>query len=91
MLKGTDAPAIVPEELDVLVEFEKPTPMLSRSEEITNIKNELDMGTINKYRAIKMLHPEFEEEDVQEILNDTASISEMVNNGLDKKGNSPTV
>lgn len=94
MLKDPEAPAIVPEMLDVKIEFEKPTPMLSRAEEIANIKSELDMGTLNKYRAIKMLHPEFEEQDIQEVLMDNQSISDLIpgnNNVVDQERNNPAV
>jgi hypothetical protein len=93
MLQDKNSPGILPEgvEMDIVVEFEKPMPMLSRAEELANIEKELNMGTLDKRRAIKKLHPEMEENDIEEILGQTQSLSEMVNNGMDQERNSTTV
>jgi hypothetical protein len=57
------------EELDIDVEFEDPSPMKSRMEEITEIKAEIELGTMTLDQAIRRLHPEYEDEMIQETLN----------------------
>jgi hypothetical protein len=57
------------EELDIEVEFEDPSPMKTRMEEISEIKAEIELGTMTLEQAIMRLHPEYEEEKVQETLN----------------------
>lgn len=53
----------------VVVAFEEPTPMLTRQEEIANIKAELDLGTMTREQAIKKLHPKLDETEVAAIVN----------------------
>jgi hypothetical protein len=56
------------EELDIDVEFEDPSPMKSRMEEITEIKAEIELGTMTLDQAIRRLHPDYEDEMIQETL-----------------------
>lgn len=65
------------EEVEIEVEFEKPTPMISRAEELANVKTELDMGIITKEIAIKLLHPDYSEDIVSEIVESGAGIMGM--------------
>lgn len=67
-------PPIMPDELDVEVEFEHPQPMKSRMEEIAEIKAELELGTMTLEQAVMRLHPEYEEEKVKETLGNRALI-----------------
>lgn len=67
-------PPVMKEELSIEVTFEDPKPMKSRSEEISEIKSELELGTMTIDQAIKKLHPEFDDENVQEIVNNRALI-----------------
>ena len=71
---GMVAPATVPglmpdRELDIEVEFESPKPMQSRAEEVADIKAEIDLGTMTMQQAIKKLHPNYDEDMIQETLN----------------------
>ena len=61
---------ILPENFDpqVEVKFEEPKPLISRTEQIANIEAELRIGTMNKEQAIKILHPELTDEEIEEIL-----------------------
>lgn len=80
---GMVNPAKVPpmivntDEVEIEIEFEKPTPMLSRAEELANVKAELDMGLITKEIAIKLLHPDYSEDIVSEIIESGAGIMGM--------------
>jgi hypothetical protein len=56
------------ENVKVEVEFEAPKPMLSRSEEIANVKAELEIGTMTIEAAIKALHPDASEDDISELV-----------------------
>lgn len=70
MVNPSKVPGLMPEEeLDIDVEFEDPQPMKSRMEEITEIKAEIELGTMTLQQAIIRLHPEYEEEMVKETLN----------------------
>lgn len=70
MVNPSKVPGLMPEEeLDIDVEFEDPQPMKSRMEEITEIKAEIELGTMTLQQAIMRLHPEYEEEMVKETLN----------------------
>lgn len=68
MVDASIVPAMVVGDVQVEIEFEMPTPMLSRAEELANVKAELDMGVISKEMAIKMLHPDYSEDMVSEII-----------------------
>jgi hypothetical protein len=61
-------PPIQPEELDVDVVFEEPKPMISRVEEISNIRSELELGTMTMKQAIKQLHPNLEHYEIEEVM-----------------------
>jgi len=65
-------PPIMPEVLDVVVEFEMPKPMVSRTEEIAQIKAELELGTMTLAQAIKKLHPDMSDEAINETLGNRA-------------------
>jgi hypothetical protein len=65
-------PPIMPEVLDVVVEFEMPKPMVSRTEEIAQIKAELELGTMTLSQAIKKLHPDMSDETLNETLGNRA-------------------
>ncbi|MCS6281449.1 MAG: hypothetical protein HUM72_12525 [Dolichospermum sp.] len=69
MVNPSKVPGLMPEEeLDIDVEFEDPSPMKSRMEEITEIKAEIELGTMTLDQAIRRLHPEYEDEMIQETL-----------------------
>jgi hypothetical protein len=56
-------------ELEIEVEFEEPKPMQTRMEMIQEIKAEIDLGTMTMDQAIKLLHPSFDQEKVDETIN----------------------
>lgn len=72
MVNPSTVPGMVPDELDIEVEFEDPQPLKSKMEEITEIKAELELGTMTLEQAIKRLHPEMEEEMVASTLQNRA-------------------
>lgn len=72
MVNPSTVPGMVPDELDIEVEFEDPQPLKSRMEEITEIKAELELGTMTIEQAIKKLHPEMEEEMIAETIQNRA-------------------
>lgn len=85
-------PSILPRtpigEFVVNVDFEKPTPIISRAEEIRNIKDELSLKTMTLEQAIKKLHPDYTEEQVEEVLDESDSLNDLINytetkNGMD--------
>ena len=67
MIDASKVPAMVTENVDIKVEFEFPEPMIPRSEELDNTQKELNMGTIKLRMAAKRLHPEYTEEELNEI------------------------
>lgn len=83
-------PPLINETMDVLVKFDEIEPLTSRVEDIANVKAELEIKTITLKQAIIKLHPEYTEEEVQEVLNDVAqkeileSPNEVVVNGMDE-------
>lgn len=76
LLNPSMIPPMMPEEQDpeIYVEFEAPKPMISRVEEISQIKAELELGTMTLEQAIKKLHPEMEDEIVAETIANRALI-----------------
>jgi hypothetical protein len=68
MISPAMVPPIQPEELDVDVVFEEPKPMISRVEEISNIRSELELGTMTMKQAIKQLHPNLEHYEIEEVM-----------------------
>jgi hypothetical protein len=70
LLVDPEAPGLItnPDIVNIEVEFEKPSPLLSRSEEIANVKAELDIGTMSIEAAIKTLHPDYSEDLVSEMI-----------------------
>jgi hypothetical protein len=70
MVNPSKVPGLMPEEeLDIKVEFEDPSPMKTRMEEIIEIKAEIELGTMTLDQAVRKLHPEYEDEKVLETLN----------------------
>ena len=53
---------------EIVVEFEHPKPMISRMEEITEIKAEIELGTMTMEQAIRKLHPDMNDEVIAETL-----------------------
>lgn len=68
MVDASTVPSMVVGEVEIEIEFEAPKPMLSRSEEIANIKAELDMGTMTMEAAILSLHPDYSEDIISEMI-----------------------
>ena len=68
MLVDSEAPSLVVGEMDIEVEFEQPQPFISRTEELANVKAEMDMGILTKEMAIKILHPDYSEDIVSELV-----------------------
>lgn len=74
MVNPSTVPGMVPDELDIEVEFEDPQPLKSKMEEIAEIKAELELGTMTLEQAIKRLHPEMEDEMIASTLQNRALI-----------------
>lgn len=68
MVNPSKVPGLMPDELDIEVEFEDPKPLKSRMEEITEIKAEIELGTMTMEQAIKLLHPEYDDSKIEETL-----------------------
>ncbi len=66
-------PPIMNDVMDVVVEFPAIEPMITRAEEIANLKQELELRTITREKAIRRLHPTWTDEEVQDAL-DNAEI-----------------
>lgn len=69
MVNPSKVPGLMPDELNIEVEFEDPKPLKSRMEEITEIKAEIELGTMTMEQAIKLLHPEYDDSKIEETLN----------------------
>lgn len=71
LVNPSQVPALVPDglELDIEVEFEEPKPMQSRMEQISEIKAEIELGTMTMEQAIKLLHPEFDQDKIEDTMN----------------------
>jgi hypothetical protein len=69
MVSPAMVPPLMPDEMNVHVEFEPPRPMISRMEEINQVRAEIDLGTMTMEQAIKLLHPEYDSDDVEETIN----------------------
>jgi hypothetical protein len=76
-------PPLVNEAMEVVVKFDEIEPLTSRVEDIANVKSELEIKTITLKQAIIKLHPEYTEEEVQEVLNDAVEKEVMIN-GMDE-------
>lgn len=63
MVDSSLIPALV-DEPNVVVTFQEPEPMMSRTELLTNIERELNIGTMTLEQAIKKLHPELDADGV---------------------------
>jgi len=74
MVNPSKVPGLMPDEVEIEVEFEDPQPLKSKMEEITEIKAELELGTMTLEQAIKKLHPEMDDEMVQLTLGNRALI-----------------
>lgn len=76
LLNPSMLPPMMPENQDpeIYVEFEAPKPMISRTEEVSQIKAELELGTMTLEQAIKKLHPEMDDEDVVKTIGNRALI-----------------
>lgn len=70
LLNPAMLPAPMPEGIDpeIVVEFEAPKPMISRMEEINQIKAELELGTMTMRQAVKNLHPDLADEQIEEVI-----------------------
>ena len=86
MLTDPEAPGLIsnPDKVEIEIEFEKPVPLLSRSEEIANVKSELEIGTISIEAAIKMLHPDYSEDVVSEMIEAGMGINGVLKGMADK-------
>jgi hypothetical protein len=91
MLLDAEAPSLIPnpDMVDIEVDFEKPTPFMSRSEEIANVKAELDIGTLSIESAIKILHPDYSEDIVSEMLEAGMGINGVLKGMADKSEEAP--
>jgi hypothetical protein len=71
MVNAKNVPPLLPDgiELNIDVEFDDPAPMKSKKEMIEEVKAELEIKTMTLEQAIKLLHPEYSEETIAEILN----------------------
>jgi len=71
LLNPSMIPPLMSEEQDpeIYVEFETPKPMLSRMDEINEIKAEIELGSMTMEQAIRRLHPDVDDKMVIEIIN----------------------
>lgn len=70
MVRPSEVPGIVPENtlLDIDISFEEPSPMKSRTEEVAEVKAEVDLGTMTMEQAVRKLHPDYDDNKVKETL-----------------------
>lgn len=72
MIMDSSAPTLIGEsdlkDMGVVVDFGKLEPMITRSEEIANIKAEKELGTMTREQAIRKLHPDYSDEQVVEVM-----------------------
>jgi hypothetical protein len=73
LVDPTTVPPIMNDLMDVVVEFPAIEPMITRAEEIANLKAELELRTITRRSAVQRLHPTWTEEEIQDVL-DNAEI-----------------
>jgi len=69
LVDPSTVPPIINDVFDVEVEFPDIEPMISRSEEIANFKSELELRTITREYVIRKLHPNFTDDQVNEVIN----------------------
>jgi hypothetical protein len=76
LLNPSMIPPLMQEEQDPLikVEFEAPKPMMSRMEEIAEIRAELELGSMTMEQAIRRLHPDMDDEMIADTLANRALI-----------------
>ena len=74
MVVPSTVPPIINDTFDVEVEFPLIEPMISRSEEIANLKSELELRTMTREMVIKKLHPAFTDEQIKDVLNNSEII-----------------
>jgi hypothetical protein len=76
LLNPAMIPPMMPENQDpeIYVEFEAPRPMISRTEEISQIKAELELGTMTLEQAVKKLHPDMDDDDIAKTISNRALI-----------------
>lgn len=76
MLKTRNAPSLIvnPDMVEILVEFEFPEPMISKTERLDHIGKELEMGTMSKKQAILELHPDLTEDEINEMINGVVNV-----------------
>jgi len=72
LVNPSTVPGLIPDGtvMDVYVEFEHPAPMKSKLDEISEISQEVALGTMTLRQAIKKLHPELEDSQVEEVVAD---------------------
>lgn len=96
IVDASKVPAIV-DEPQIEIVFERPEPMVSRTDEIANVKGELEIDTILFEDAVRKLHPEYDEDKVKAVVEAKAAkhVAEQKQNqgnfnGVDQGNNSST-
>lgn len=82
-------------ELTFSIEFDEPKPYMSKTEQLDLLEREYKLGTIDFEYMVKELHPDWEQEQVDEIIEKKNKESEPVvikenTNGLDENGDKDT-
>lgn len=62
-------------EIGINVDFDEPKPMTNRTSEIAEVKSELEIKTMTMQDAIKKLHPDWDENKVQEVMDFWSAIN----------------
>jgi hypothetical protein len=96
LVDPSKVPAII-DDPQIETTFERPKPMVSRTEEIANVKDELSIDTILFEDAVRKLHPEYDEAKIKTIVDAKTAkhVAEQKQiqgnfNGADKGNNSAT-
>jgi hypothetical protein len=92
LVEPSGIPSLIVGDVDVSVEFEKPEATISRSEEISNVKQELELKTMTLKQAVLKLHPSYTEEEIEEVLQESRTILDFMEetNGEDNSRNQAT-
>lgn len=77
---------IIPEDFDFSIEFDEPKPEMTRSQQIADLKAEMDAGLTDRETAIKRAHPDLDEEGIQKMLAN-AKKKESTNPFINSQGN----
>lgn len=62
-------------EIGIKVDFDEPKPMTNRTSEIAEVKSELEIKTMTIKDAIKKLHPDWDEDKIQEVMDFWSAIN----------------